>query len=171
MLTSALLRFAVSMLLVVAAAAAGYWRGVHQGAINCKAGQMAAVQQAQQTVATTAVEAIALTVTTGRQHEAKRAAITRQFETLTTQAAHDKPMPVDDCVLPAERLQRWADANAGAADTGAAPGQPDNPAAPAATARVGPDARPGGQPPPSGPGLPPAGQPDVQPADVFESAP
>lgn len=102
---------------------------------------------------------------TGAQYERQRAAIESHSAQLETEAAHAPSDPVDRCVLPAERLRSWRDANtgpgAGATERGAAGEAPA-----AAAAGIGGDARSGGQPPSSGEGLSPAGSEVLRPASL-----
>ncbi len=102
---------------------------------------------------------------TGAQYERQRAAIESHSAQLETEAAHAPSDPVDRCVLPAERLRSWRDANAGpgagATERGAAGEAPA-----AAAAGIGGDARSGGQPPGGGEGLSPAGSEVLRPAGL-----
>ncbi len=72
-----------------------------------------------------------------RRASRARQVISDYYDHLDTEAAHEKPDPVDSCVLPADRLQRWTDANRGAAGEGTAASEPDGAASAAAAAGVG----------------------------------
>lgn len=116
---------------------------------------------------------------TGRQREAKRAAIDHFFNSLD-EAAHvtkSAVSPVDDssCVLPSDRLQRWAAANAGAnvdlPDHGAAASQPTGSTVGSTAPSVGAHGGLGVQPPRSGAGISPNGGATLRAADVSEGGP
>ncbi|WP_080484177.1 hypothetical protein [Burkholderia cenocepacia] len=49
----------------------------------------------------------------GQRADASVQHVDRYFHQLDEDARHDAPAPVDDCVLPDVRLQRWRAANAG----------------------------------------------------------
>lgn len=49
----------------------------------------------------------------GQRVDASAQRIDRYYHQLEEDARHDAPAPVDDCVLPDIRLQRWRAANAG----------------------------------------------------------
>lgn len=145
------------------------------GRTQCQAATNAAstkaVTQQAADVASSAASAISRATTTGHTAESSRARINAHFTRLATEARHDPIDPVDSCVLPADRLRRWADANRGdsaasAPDQGATTAQPDHSASAPATTRFWPHIRLGGEPSGRRPGLSPAGQPALQPARV-----
>lgn len=113
---------------------------------------------------------------TGTNAERARARITQHFNRLEQEARHDPPSPVDACILPPDRLRRWAAANAGDSaalapierTTGA---QPDHSASAAAASGIGPHAGSGGQPQGGGFGLSPTGQPVLSPAQTHGDHP
>jgi hypothetical protein len=160
---------------VPAVAAAGWAVGRHDGAAACQARyerqarEQGAAGHAK--VVLDAQTAIARSQASGAAREVQRERIDARFRQLDRKAAHAAPDPVDACVLPAERLRDWNAANAGAsADLGATAEQPDDAASNAASSSLGPDARPGGQPPGGGAPLSPAGQPALPPAAVAAAA-
>lgn len=106
------------------------------------------------------------------QREQARARIDTIFHNLEAEARHDPSHPVDACVLPPDRLRRWAAANAGPTrpadpdDQGGAASQPDAAAPATDHAPLGGDARPGGRPQGGGQAVPPVGRADVRPPEV-----
>jgi hypothetical protein len=128
------------------------------------------VQQAA-SVASAANAEITRATNTGHAFESSRSRITSHYQRLDQEARHAPTDPVDSCVLPPDRLRIWTDANDGgsaaaAADQGAAASQPHDSASAATPASVWPHARPGTEPQGRGQGLPPAGQPALQPTRV-----
>lgn len=123
-------------------------------------------------VASQADAAIARSGKAGALQERARARIDTHFNHLEQEARHDVPNPVDACVLPVDRLRRWAAANAGPGgdryptDQGAAATQRDQAPSEPAAASIGRDARSGSQPPPSSRGVSSTGSAALQPAEV-----
>ncbi|MBY0236116.1 MAG: hypothetical protein K2W93_14140 [Burkholderiaceae bacterium] len=156
------------LLLGVAAAFAAYMTGRSDGAAQCVATQSTQVQAAQAKANTNTRKGITRAAATGHAREADRSRVDARFDLLAEEAHHDPIAPVDDdsCVLPAERLRRWAAANAGGADPGASAAEPDGAASSAASALVWSHARLGGQPPRGDPSVSPAGEPVVPSAAV-----
>jgi hypothetical protein len=109
--------------------------------------------------------------TTGAKQEQQRVALDEFFNRLEKEQAHAPADPVDSCVLPPDRLRRWADANAGRADQGAASSEPDRAAQAPANAGLRPGAGLGIKPPRDGARLSPTGGPALQPAGVSGGQP
>lgn len=144
----------------------GVWVGAHQQRQQVDLRQAQATVQAQAQVAEVARTDVARSVATGAKREQSRLALEHVFTQLDTEAAHAPADFVDSCVLPDERLRRWHAANAGGADSGAAPGQLDDAARAVAATGIGGDAGSGGQPPAGGTAVPPAGIADLPAAAV-----
>lgn len=156
----------LGLLAFMAASLGGYSHGVDVAATRCKASTSAAVVQGQQQAASAAQVVIAKSAQVGRAREVFRAQVDRTFDTFIQEAAREPVAPVDDCMLPDDRLRRWAAANAGTTDTGTAAAELDEPAPPPAGPGIRPHARPGSQPLGSGEGLPPSGEPALPAAAV-----
>lgn len=138
-----------------------------------------AVTQASNAVQTQVKNDLDKSNQTGRQREAKRAAIDHFFNSLD-EAAHvpkSAVSPVDDssCVLPSDRLQRWAAANAGAdvdlPDHGAAASQPTGSAVGSTAPGDGAHRGLGVQPPRSGAGISPNSGAALRAAGVHQGEP
>jgi hypothetical protein len=146
--------------------------GRAHGVATCTAANAtAAVSQVVAGAASTAAKAasdIDRADKAGRAFEGARTRISSIYQRLDNEARHDTPDPIDRCVLPAERLRRWSAANAGPVpattgpDQGAAASRADRTAPATPAADLGPDPRPGSQPPSGGPGLPPDGGPTLR---------
>jgi hypothetical protein len=150
--------------LILGAALVGLALGWRWGQSECVAAASRAQSRAFEQAVADAVKQLQRGQRSAAKREAQLDRIDAFFDRLDQEAARDAPAAVDDCVLPAERLRRWAAANAGTADAGAAAGHPDGAAAPAAAAGVGADAGPGVQPPGGGAAVPPSGESTVSAA-------
>jgi hypothetical protein len=147
-----------------------------QGRKQC---QQAVSASTTQTVVKQAAEAasevasqVAHATSTGTAFERSRTGINAHFNRLATEARHAPSSPADSCVLPADRLRLWESANDGSDhattdDQGATTGQPGAATSAAATTGIGPDGRPGSQPPGGGAVVPPAGSTALQPPRLF----
>ncbi|MGK8195213.1 hypothetical protein [Burkholderia cepacia] len=82
----------------------------------------------------------------GQRADASVQHVDRYFHQLDEDARHDPPAPVDDCVLPDVRLQRWRAANAGPFASAAAV-QSDASAGHASPTGERPHTGPGSEPP------------------------
>lgn len=159
------------LLALVASTFGGYRHGVDVAATRCAAATAGAQMQGHQQAASAAQVAITKGVAVGRVREVFRADLDRTFDTFIQEAAREPPTAVDDCVLPDERLRRWADANAGAADSSAPTSEPNDATSAPTGPGLRPRARPGSQPLGGDQGLPPAGEPALPAADVSGPAP
>jgi glutamine synthetase adenylyltransferase len=142
-------------------------------------GVVRAVTEASNAVQTQVKNDLDKSNQTGRQREAKRAAIDHFFNHLESEShdAKNASSSVDSsaCVLPADRLSIWAAANAGAnvdsSDHGVTASQLADSAADASTAGVRANGGLGVQPPHGGKGLSPNGSTTLRAADVSEGGP
>ncbi|MBK1683422.1 hypothetical protein CKO18_07490 [Rhodoferax fermentans] len=141
-----------------------YDLGASSGQTTCEAAQLKVNEKAEATQKADTQAVIKRADVVGTRQERGRVAVNTFFNQLAKDQDHAPADPVDSCVLPAERLRRWADANAGHTTEGAAPGQPDSTAPAVATPGLRPDAGLGIKPPGHSAGLSPAGSADVQPA-------
>jgi hypothetical protein len=184
------LKFAFAAVMTLAIPAALWWcvhdayqRGYTAGKTDADntrlRGVVRTVTEASNAVQTQVKNDLDKSNQTGRQREAKRAAIDHFFNSLD-EAAHvtkSAVSPVDDssCVLPSDRLQRWAAANAGAdvdlPDHGTAASQPTGSAVGSAASSIGTHGGLGVQPPHGGKGLSPNGSATLRAADVSEGGP
>ncbi|WP_176042903.1 hypothetical protein [Burkholderia stabilis] len=82
----------------------------------------------------------------GQRADSNTQRVNRYFHLLDEDARHDPPAPVDDCVLPDVRLQRWRAANTGPFAS-AATAQSDAGAGRATAAGERTHARPGSESP------------------------
>ncbi len=129
--------------------------GVKQGELQCTARQLKAVVVAEGIGKKETAKDIARSQSTGSARESGRRALDALFDQLAKEA-HDAPTdPIDTAVLPADRLRLWNAANDGGTLASAPTAQPDSAAPAAAPSPFWPSARFGGQPPPSGPAIPP----------------
>lgn len=149
-----------ALLVALAACFASYMTGRSDGRESCVASMTRAALAGQEQANAVARKQIARATATGAAREADRSHVNAVFDRLNEEAQHDAIAPTDDdsCTLPAERLRRWAAANAGGADKGSTIAEPDGPASSPASAFVWPHARLGSQSPRSGPALSPVGE-------------
>lgn len=164
------------VLAVLAGLGAGAWAfkatydaGHTAGKQQCEAAQAKANTKAQTRANKKAKADLKRAQTVGHAQEQDRAAIDEFFTALAKESLNEAADPVDSCVLPDARLRRWNAANAGrvdSADQGGAAGQPDPSAGEVAQGVDREGARLGDQPPGGDALIPPAGHPDVQPAEI-----
>lgn len=143
-----------------------YDLGASSGQTTCEVTQLKVYQKAETTQKADTQAVIKRADVVGTRQERGRVAVNTFFNQLAKEQDHAPADPVDSCVLPAERLRRWTDANAGHATEGATTGQPDSTAPTVTTTGLWPDAGFGIKPPGHSEGLSPAGPADVQPAVV-----
>ncbi|MDR3370688.1 hypothetical protein [Rhodoferax sp.] len=159
---------AIAAIAVAVALLKAYDLGASSGKNICEVTQLKVNEKAEATQKADTQAVIKRADVVGTRQERSRVAVTTFFNQLAKDQDHAPADPVDSCVLPAERLRRWTDANAGHVDTseGTAPSQPDSAAPAVATSGLRPDARLGIQPPGHSAGLSPAGLADVQSAGL-----
>lgn len=167
----ALIAAALLVLALIAALWGTYDLGKVSGKAMCEAAQAKANEapRAKQKAATQAT--VNRGVAKGAKHERNRVALDNFFNQLEKEQDHASADPVDSCVLPAERLRSWTDANAGRTTPGAAPVQPDSAAPAVTTPGLRADAGLGIKPPRDSAGLSPAGAADVQPVVISGDQP
>lgn len=184
------LKFAFAAVMTLAIPAALWWcvhdayqRGYTAGKTDADntrlRGVVRTVTEASNAVQTQVKNDLDKSNQTGRQREAKRAAIDHFFNHLESEShdAKNASSSVDSpaCVLPADRLSIWAAANAGAnvdtSDHGVPASQLADSAADASTAGVRANGGLGVQPPHGGKGLSPNGSATLRAADVSEGGP
>jgi hypothetical protein len=179
----------VLLLSVVFAGLWAAWQGVKRipehykaiGRLECSqavsSATATAVASQASGVISQAASQVAHAQATGTKAERKRSRINAHFNRLNEEARHDTPDPVDACVLPPDRLRRWAAANAGdGASTSrsaasAAATQPHHGTPTASGPGIGPDEGSGSQSPGRGPRVSPAGQPALPPTEVHGGHP
>ena len=163
--------FAVLAVALMAALLRVYNLGETNGQNACQATQAKANEKAVATQKADTQAVITRAAVIGTRQEHGRVAVTTFFNQLAKEQDHAPADPVDSCILPADRLRCWTDANAGHATQGAAPGQPDSATPTVATPGLRANTGPGSQPPGNSAGLPPAGFADVQPAGLSGDQP
>lgn len=173
----------IGLMAVFCVACWASWKGIsripeHYKAIGRLECQQATSSQTAKSIAHQATEVVSQAASdvsraqaAGAQTERTRNRINAHFTRLAEEARHDPIDPVDSCVLPAVRLRRWESANAGdsgstASVEGAPASQPDSATAASASTGLRSDLGPGSESQGSRPGLSPAGQPALQPAQV-----
>ncbi len=151
--------------------AAVYAAGEQSGVSNCEAKQAKTTAEAQTKADQKVKGSVKRAADTSTQREANRAALDTVFNQLEMEQRNAPPDPIDACVLPAERLRAWANANAARADNDTATGQLDDRAAAIAATGLGTSAGLRGQPPASGAPVPPAGGAALRSDGFFGSTP
>ena len=151
------------------AVTAAYGKGKADAEAACTLSTAKATTAAEQRVRAEAANDLAEAASAAQAREVVRTVIDTRYIKLQREAAHAPVDDVDLCVLPAERLRRWSEANTSptgtelpAAPEGASAAEPDAAASAADSASLGPDARAGARSPARGPGLSPARSPALR---------
>ena len=149
----------------------GFVGGMHYDGLKTALAQQTAVAKAGTKVQAKASADIKRATTTGTQVARQSQALDDFFTGLYSEQTHAPADPVDGCVLPAERLRRWTDANRWRADSSGATGQHDGTTATPAATPVGVDAGSRSESPAGDPAVSPAGDPVLRAAGVSGDQP
>jgi len=152
----------------IIAVAVGYLLAMYQGQTSCAVRSSAVVVKSAQAELGRVADVLQRGEVVSTAVEKKRATVQSHFYKLDQEAIHDAPNEVDNCVLPAERLQRWRDANSGAT-TDIPSVQSDASASDAAAAGQWTNVGLGSESSTGSKSVPPAGDTNVRPADVAEN--